>query len=72
MVEYNVDGIVGVGNITKKEDIVDKRFEKEELLSCIKEKAKELWEKDGCKSGRDFDYWLQAEKIVKGQMKKRL
>ncbi len=51
---------------------MEKRFEKEELLSCIKEKAKELWEKDGCKSGRDFDYWLQAEKIVKGQMKKRL
>ena len=51
---------------------MENRFEKEELLSLIKEKAAELWEKDGCKSGHDFDYWLKAEKIVKGQMKKRL
>jgi len=47
-----------------------KRCEKAELTNCIKEKAKELREKDGCKQGRDLDYWLQAEKIVKGQMKK--
>jgi hypothetical protein len=33
-------------------------------------KANELWEKDGCKQGRDLDYWLQAEKIVKGRMRK--
>jgi len=37
------------------------------LTECIKVKAKELWEKDGCKQGRDLDYWLQAEKIVKSQ-----
>jgi hypothetical protein len=47
-----------------------KKCEKVELINCIKEKAKELWEKDGCKQGRDLDYWLQAEKIIKGQMKK--
>mgnify|MGYP001589968592 CR=1 FL=1 len=46
------------------------KSEKVELTNSIKEKAKELWEKDGCKQGRDLDYWLQAEKIVKGQMKK--
>ena len=46
------------------------KCEKVELTNCIKEKAKELWEKDGYKQGRDLDYWLQAEKIVKGQMKK--
>ena len=32
-------------------------------------RAKELWEKDGCKQGRDLDYWLQAENIVKSQVK---
>lgn len=39
------------------------------LTNCIKEKAKELWEKDGCKQGRDLEYWLQAEKTVKSQSK---
>jgi len=39
-----------------------------ELTNCTKEKAKELWQKDGCKQGRDLDYWLKAEKIVKGQV----
>ncbi len=47
-----------------------KKCEKVELTNCIKEKTKELWEKDGCNQGRDLDYLLQAEKIVKGQMKK--
>jgi len=39
-----------------------------ELTDRIKEKAKELWQKDGCKQGRDLNYWLQAEKIVKSQV----
>ena len=56
----------------KKEEAMENKIDKEELLSLIKEKAAELWEKDGCKSGRDFDYWLKAEKIVKGQMKIKL
>ena len=47
------------------------KCEKAELAKCIEDKAKELWEKDGCKGDRDLDYWLQAEKIVKGQMKKQ-
>lgn len=46
-----------------------KKCEKAESTNCIKEKAKELWEKDGCKQGRDLNYWLQAEKIVKSQTK---
>ncbi len=46
------------------------KCEKAELTNLIKEKAKELWEKGGCKQGNDLAYWLQAEKIVKGQMKK--
>ena len=32
---------------------------------CIKKKAYELWEKDGCKHGDDLHYWLNAEKTVK-------
>jgi len=40
------------------------------LITLItKDKAKELWEKDGRKQGRDLDYWLQAEKIIKGQIR---
>lgn len=38
-----------------------------DVTECIKAKAKELWQKDGCKQGRDLDYWLQAEKIVKSK-----
>jgi hypothetical protein len=49
---------------------VEEKREKTDLTNNIREKARELWEKDGCKQGRDLDYWLQAEKIVKGQMKK--
>lgn len=36
-----------------------------DLTSLIRIKARELWEKDGCPPGRDFEYWLKAEKIVK-------
>ena len=39
---------------------------------CIKKKAKELWEKDGRKQGRDLDYWLNAEKAVKVQVKNNI
>jgi hypothetical protein len=42
-----------------------------DLTNDIRIKAKELWEKDGCQQGRDLDYWLQAEKIVKSQTKKK-
>lgn len=45
------------------------KCEEAELINPIKEKAKELWEKDGCKPGRDLEYWLKAEKIVKSQTK---
>lgn len=44
--------------------------EKTDLTSIVREKAKQLWEKDGCKQGRDLEYWLQAEKLVKGSVKK--
>lgn len=47
-----------------------KKFKEIDLTDYIEVKARELWEKDGCKQGRDLDYWLEAEKIVKSQMKK--
>jgi hypothetical protein len=43
---------------------------KTDITGCIKKKAYELWEKDGCKPGRDLHYWLIAENTVKGQIKK--
>jgi hypothetical protein len=33
-----------------------------DVHECIKKKAYELWEKDGCPQGRDEEYWLMAEK----------
>ena len=38
---------------------------------CIKKKAYELWEKDGCKHGDDLHYWLNAEKTVKVHTQKK-
>lgn len=35
------------------------------IHECIKEKAYEIWENDGCKEGQDLDYWLIAENTVK-------
>ena len=43
---------------------------KKDETECIKKKAYELWDKNGCKQGHDLDYWLQAEKAVKMQIKK--
>ncbi len=52
------------GGMEKKSATVD-------ITNSIKEKAKELWEKDGRQQGRDMDYWLQAERIVKAQARKQ-
>ena len=43
---------------------------RKDVAECIKKKAYELWDRDGRKQGRDIDYWLQAEKTVKVQIKK--
>ncbi len=40
-----------------------------DMAECIKKKAYELWEKEGRKQGCDMQYWLRAEKAVKGQAK---
>lgn len=43
---------------------------KEDVDQKIRKKAQEIWEKTGCKAGHDLDNWLQAERIVKTQMKR--
>ena len=43
---------------------------KNDAQECIRKKAYELWEKDGCKQGCDMDYWLIAEKHIKVRSKK--
>lgn len=42
-----------------------------DLTARIREKARDLWEKGGRQQGKDLEYWLQAEKIVKGQKKRQ-
>lgn len=37
---------------------------------CIRTKAYEMWEKDGCKPGNDLHYWLDAKKAVNAHAKK--
>lgn len=49
---------------------METKYGKTDLTERIKEKARQLWEKDGRKQGRDLEYWLQAEKIIKGQNKR--
>ncbi len=38
-----------------------------ELKGEITKKAYELYESRGCRSGRDWDDWFEAEKIVQSQ-----
>jgi len=45
---------------------------KKDAAECIKKKTYELWEKDRCNQGRDLDYWLNAEKVVKSQIKNNI
>lgn len=33
----------------------------EELKQRITERARQLWEEDGCPEDRDMEYWLKAE-----------
>ncbi len=40
------------------------RLSPEELFARTQAKAYELFEQRGCVNGRDFDDWLEAEKIV--------
>lgn len=39
------------------------------LMSKVKAKAYELWEKQGRKNGSDHKHWYEAENFVKSQVK---
>ena len=47
----------------KLRQLVDARRTKHE----IKARAQELWEQNGCPSGRDLEFWLQAESEIKAR-----
>lgn len=40
---------------------------KEQLMTKVKAKAYEFWEKQGRKNGNDRAHWFEAERIVKSQ-----
>ena len=42
-----------------------KRVSREEFMQLVQQKAYELYEKRGCKSGNDLEDWLNAERLVK-------
>ena len=39
----------------------------QDMTDCIRKKAQELWEKGGRQQGKDEEYWLKAEKLVKAK-----
>ena len=45
----------------------DMSIPQDQLTDMIRKKAYEFYEKRGKKQGRDLDYWLQAEKVVKSK-----
>lgn len=53
----------------KGSDTERERFQK--MYDMIAKKAYELYEKRNCRHGCDFDDWLQAERIVKRDMRSR-
>jgi Protein of unknown function (DUF2934) len=40
------------------------------LKEMIASKAYEIYERSGREDGKDFEHWLEAEKIVRAEMKK--
>jgi hypothetical protein len=49
---------MGLSETTRWED---SDMNDEELKQRITERARQLWEEDGCPEGRDMEYWLKAE-----------
>ncbi|PJC47734.1 MAG: hypothetical protein CO035_05780, partial [Candidatus Omnitrophica bacterium CG_4_9_14_0_2_um_filter_42_8] len=43
----------------------ENRVSREEFMQLIQQKAYEIYEKRGCKSGNDLEDWLNAERLVK-------
>jgi len=43
----------------------ENRVSREEFMQLVQQKAYEIYEKRGCKSGNDLEDWLNAERLVK-------
>lgn len=41
------------------------KFSEAEMTERIRKKAQELWERRGRVMGKDLEFWLEAEKLVK-------
>jgi len=57
-----------VGAVAKKSTKGVSSWSGEDINAEIRKKARELYEKNGCKPGHDLDNWLKAEKIVKSKV----
>ncbi len=42
-----------------------------EMEKMIRDKAQEIYQKNGCQPGSDLANWLEAEKIVKRELQAR-
>ena len=49
----------------------DKKLNNDELFELIKARAFELWNKEKCKQGDDWNYWFRAEQEIKKDLKKK-
>ena len=47
-----------------RKDILKESQKSEKVMETIKKKAYEIYEKNGRKTGRDLNNWLEAEAIV--------
>jgi hypothetical protein len=52
-----------------RSDLIESSIDDPETRRQIAVKAYELFEKRGCSHGRDFDDWLDAEKLVLSELK---
>ncbi len=47
-----------------RKDILKESQKSEKVMETIKKKAYEIYEKNGRKTGRDLNNWLEAEAII--------
>lgn len=45
------------------------KLDEARLKDLVAQKAYQLWEKNGCCHGQDMDHWLEAERLVKQELK---
>ena len=54
----------------KKSGSSSKKPGKGDLMDAIAKKAYEIYEQRGREDGKDFEHWLEAEMLVKAEMRK--